>query len=104
MRSKRLHRRTLLRGAAGAAVALPVLECMLNDSGTALAQASDPLPKRYAIVFAGQALGGDDWSKEQSRINGQSLNQTGHHITPAQAGSGYTITTPLRPLRDLQGE
>jgi hypothetical protein len=104
MRSKRLHRRTLLRGAAGVAVALPVLECMLDDSGTALAQANEPLPKRYAIVFAGQALGGDDWAKDQSRINGQSLNQAGHHITPAQSGAGYTITTPLRPLRDLQGE
>src|SRR5687768_6724449 len=95
-------RRTLLRLAAGAPVALPMLECMLNDSGTALAQSADAPPKRYAIVFAGQALGGDDWAKNQQRINGQSVTQAGHHIVPAEAGSGYTITTPLRPLRDLQ--
>jgi Protein of unknown function (DUF1552) len=104
MRSLKLHRRTVLRGLGGVAVGLPALECMLNSNGTALAQSTDPLPKRYAIVFAGQALGGDDYAKDQSKINGQSLTQSGHHITPPEAGTGYTITTPLRPLRDLQGE
>ncbi len=104
MRSTKLHRRTILRGAAGAAVALPALECMLNDGGTAFAQAGGAIPKRYAIVFAGQALGGDDWQKNQQRINGQSLTQEGHFIVPPEAGSGYTITTPLRPLRALQNE
>jgi hypothetical protein len=104
MRSTKLHRRTILRGLGGAAVGLPVLECMLNGNGTAFAQSADSLPKRYAIVFAGQALGGDDYAKDQQRINGQNLTQAGHHITPPEAGSGYTITTPLRPLRDLQGE
>lgn len=104
MGSTKLHRRTVLRGLGGAAVGLPVLECMLNSHGTAFAQAAEPLPKRYAIVFAGQPLGGDDYPKDQQRINGQNLTQSGHHITPPEAGSGYTITTPLRPLRDLQNE
>jgi hypothetical protein len=99
---KRLHRRTILRGLGGVAVSLPLLDCMLNDSGTALAQSASAIPKRYAIVFAGQALGGDDWAKNQQRINGQSLTEGGHHITPADAGANYAITTPLRPLRDLR--
>lgn len=103
-RSTKLHRRAVLRGLGGAVVALPVLECMLNDSGTALAQAAGSIPKRYAIVFAGQPLGGDDYAKNQQRINGQTMTQAGHHITPAEAGSGYTITTPLRPLSALQAE
>ena len=54
MKKVRLSRRTLLKGLGGVAVGLPVLECMLDRNGEALAQ-SVPLPKRYAIVFAGQA-------------------------------------------------
>ena len=33
----KLHRRTVLKGIGGAAVGLPVLECMLNGHGTAYA-------------------------------------------------------------------
>ncbi len=50
-----LSRRTLLRGmSAGAAVALglPLLESMLNDSGTALADGS-ALPRRFVVWFWG---------------------------------------------------
>ena len=36
----RLDRRTVLRGLGGVAVGLPVLECMLNSNGDALAQAA----------------------------------------------------------------
>jgi len=104
MKKVRLSRRTMLKGALGAAVGLPVLECMLNEHGTALAQNNSPLPRRYAIVFAGQALGGDDWAKDGLRVNGQTMTQTGHHITPLQSGSGYTLTTPLRPLAALQND
>jgi hypothetical protein len=92
-----LSRRTLLKGIGGAVVGLPALECMLNAHGTALAQAGG-MPLRYAIVFAGQALGGDDWARNESRINGESWNQAGDHITPATVGAGFEITTPLRPL------
>src|ERR1700687_488539 len=54
MRS-RLNRRTFLRG-AGATVALPVLDAMLNDSGTALAGATS-MPKRFLVALAGTSLG-----------------------------------------------
>jgi hypothetical protein len=69
----RLHRRTFLRGAAGVAVGLPVLECMLNSNGTAYAAGGGGLPCRYAIVFAGQALGGDGYAKNENRVAGMSF-------------------------------
>ena len=64
----KLSRRTVLKGVGGAAVALPVLECMLDDNGTADAQTRDPMPKRYAIVFAGQAIGGDQVRSPPHRL------------------------------------
>jgi hypothetical protein len=48
-----LSRRTMLRGLAGGAtvsVALPVLECMLNSSGTALAGGA-ALPRRFLTYY-----------------------------------------------------
>jgi len=97
-----VSRRALLRGAGGVAIGLPVLECMLNDSGTAYAQARGALPPCYAIVFAGQALGGDDHEKNVQRINGEIMMEDGHFIAPPESGAGYSITTPLRPIAHLQ--
>ncbi len=102
MKPLKLSRRTLLSG-AGVAVGLPVLECMLNPRGSALAQGS-ALPLRYAIVFAGQALGGDDHEKNRSRINGELVTREGDFIVPPETGAGYSITTPLRPLAALQDD
>ena len=104
MKKVRLSRRTLLKGIGGAAVGLPLLDCMLNEHGTALAQNNAPLPRRYAIVFAGQALGGDDYAKDAQRVNGQTMMQAGHHITPVASGPDYALTTPLRPLAMLQDD
>jgi hypothetical protein len=92
-----MSRRTLLKGVGGAVVGLPALECMLNAHGTALAQAGG-MPLRYAIVFAGQALGGDDHDHETSRINGELMTRTGDYIVPATVGAGFELTTPLLPL------
>jgi len=99
----RLHRRTFLRGAGGVAIGLPVLECMLDDHGTAYA-GGGALPRRYAIVFAGQALGGDGYSKTSNRVAGVSYEEGGHFIAPPETGPGYTITTPLQPVADLVGD
>jgi hypothetical protein len=101
---QRLKRRTILTGLGGAMVGLPLLDCMLNSHGTALAQAAGAVPKRYAIVFAGQALGGDDYQHDEFRVNGQNMMQDGHYIVPPESGTGYTITTPLRPLAALQAD
>lgn len=96
----RLHRRTFLRGAGGVAIGLPVLECMLDGNGLAYA-GGGAIPKRYAVVFAGQALGGDGYAKNENRVAGMSFTEDGHFIRPPETGPGYTITTPLQPVADL---
>jgi len=57
MTHKALNRRTVLRGvlAGGlaASIPLPLLEAMLNESGTALAQSTTPLPALYVTWFFG---------------------------------------------------
>ena len=100
MRKFILPRRTLLRGLGGVAVGLPVLECMLNGNGDALAQAG-ALPKRYAIVFAGQSIGGDGWDEDKFQVAGTRKTETGHFIADTAAGAGYPVTTPLKALEKL---
>jgi hypothetical protein len=102
--SLKLSRRTMLKGVGGVLVGLPVLECMLDSKGVAYAQGQQALPKRYAIVFAGQAIGGDGWAKDSQMVAGVRSTQSGHFIAPAQTGAGYTITTPLQPLAALQND
>jgi hypothetical protein len=101
--SFKLDRRTMLRGLGGALVGLPLLECMFDSRRVAHAQGTS-FPRRYAIVFAGQAVGGDGWAKNQQMIGGVRSTEEGHFIAPAQTGAGYTLTTPLEPLRDLVGD
>ena len=51
--SKQLHRREVLRGGFGGlalSVSLPIIECLLNDSGTALADGT-PIPTRFGTWF-----------------------------------------------------
>ncbi len=95
-----LPRRTLLRGLGGVAVGLPLLECMLDGHGEALAQ-SGALPKRYAIVFAGQSIGGDGWEEDRYMVAGERKQEGGHFIADTAAGAGYAVTTPLKPLEAL---
>jgi hypothetical protein len=95
-----LPRRTLLRGLGGVAVGLPVLECMLDGHGEALAQAG-AIPKRYAIVFAGQSIGGDGWEEDRYMVAGERKQEGGHFIADTAAGAGYPVTTPLKPLEAL---
>jgi hypothetical protein len=85
---------------AGAAVSLPLLECMLPARSSS-AQAP---PVRYAILFAGQALGGDNYAKNQSRIGGQNITESGHFIADTSYGRGFALTTPLLPLQGMQND
>ena len=64
----------------------------------------DDLPCRYAIVLAGQSIGGDNWAKNENRVDGTTYTEEGHFIAPAELGAGYTITTPLEPLAALQDD
>lgn len=73
----RLSRRHLLRG-AGAALALPTLEAMLNGSGLAYADGAPP-PRRFITWFFGNGVIRDKW-------------------IPAQVGATYTPTEQLMPL------
>lgn len=85
---------------AGAAISLPLLECMLP---TKRASAQTP-PRRYAVLFAGQALGGDNYAKTSSRIDGQNITESGHYIADTTYGRGYALTTPLLPLQAMQSD
>jgi hypothetical protein len=61
--TKSISRRTVLRGMLGGAavsIGLPLLDCFLNDNGTALAQGS-PLPVRLGTWFWGCGMNPDRW-------------------------------------------
>lgn len=85
---------------AGAVVSLPLLECMLPPERSS-AQAT---PARYAVLFAGQALGGDNYSKDQSRVAGQNITEGGHFIADTSYGRGFALTTPLLPLQGMEND
>ena len=96
----KLNRRAVLQGMAGAAVSLPLLECMLPSKRSSAQNA----PARYAILFAGQALGGDNYAKNQSRVAGQNITESGHFIADTSYGRGFALTTPLLPLQGMQND
>jgi hypothetical protein len=77
-----LPRRTFLRGLAGAALKLPVLDCMLNDNGDALAQ-GEPLPLRFGVFFWGNGVRLDRWN-------------------PAATGAGWQLSPALQPLAPVK--
>lgn len=80
-----LNRRTFLRGIAGgigAAVALPTLDIMLNDHGTAYAAGGD-LPTRMGIFFFG---------------NGVRLNR----YLPQQTGADWQLSEQLASLSNVK--
>jgi hypothetical protein len=80
-----LSRRTVLRGALGTAISLPLLECMLDGNGVALA-GGEALPARYFVMQCPTSL-----VTSGSRSDG---------MTPSRTGSGYDVTPVLLPLAD----
>lgn len=78
---RRFDRRTLLRGAlAGGTVSvgLPLLDCFLNDNGTALAEGA-PLPLRFGAWMWGCGMNPERW-------------------TPTTEGPGYDLPVELQAL------
>jgi hypothetical protein len=78
---KRFDRRTMLRGTlAGGAVSmgLPLLDCFLNDNGTALAQGA-PLPLRFGAWMWGCGMNPERWA-------------------PATTGEGWALPPELVAL------
>ena len=79
-------RRRLLRGMlAGSAVTvgLPILDCVLNDNGTAFADTGAPLPTRFASWFWPLGLGEKDYR-------------------PAEGGSNYAMPWQLQALNPFK--
>lgn len=77
----KLLRRTLLRGVcSGAAVtmAVPLLDCFLNESGTAFASGA-PLPVRFGTWFWGLGVNEERWK-------------------PTIVGPDYDLGTELKPI------
>jgi hypothetical protein len=85
---KLIERRTFLRGTVAGgltvSIGLPLLEAMLNQSGTALAQ-NQPLPKRFGVFFWGNGRGVDvaRWR-------------------PATSGAGWMPSPQLEPLAPVK--
>jgi hypothetical protein len=83
---KPLNRRTLLRGAGGAGIALPFLEVMLSRRASAQAA-----PRRYVVGFAGMSLGRDNAGKLTD-------------IIPDATGTAFDFKPPMEPLRPLKDD
>jgi hypothetical protein len=79
-------RRQVLRGLLGGtsvAVALPLLDCWLNDNGTALAASGRPLPVRFGTWFWGCGMNPDRWN-------------------PSKTGADWEVTPELEPVSRLR--
>ena len=79
-------RRRVLRGMlAGSAVTvgLPILDCMLNDSGTAFADTGAPIPTRFVSWAWGLGLGEQEWR-------------------PKNGGSNYELPWQMGALKPFQ--
>jgi hypothetical protein len=77
-----LQRRAVLKGIAGAAVSLPLLELMLDSP----ARAQMPPPKRYLVTFGGLSVGNPQL------------------IVPNTVGAGYDVKRALAPLSMVKNE
>jgi hypothetical protein len=85
MKNRSISRRLLLRGAAcgaSVAVALPILEAMLDHNGAALAGGS-PLPLRFGGFFWGNGVRLSAW-------------------VPDQTGPGWQLSPLLMPFADVK--
>lgn len=80
----RRARRSFLRGAAGAAVALPWLELFQPRK----ASAADKPPLRYVVSFMGTSLGGDG-------------DPVPNLFVPNKVGADYDLKVATKPLGDL---
>lgn len=79
---KKLSRRTLLRGAGGAALALPLLDAMLTSPGAAQDGA---IPRRVVFFFTGNGPDVDRW-------------------WPSGTGAGFSLNSSMAPLEPFQSK
>ncbi len=86
-RELKLPRRTMLRGMAGGsavALALPLLEAMLNDNGTRLANGAE-MPRRLLLWHWGNGIRREHW-------------------IPTSEGPNYDLTAELAPLANVKDD
>ena len=79
-------RRRVLKGAlAGSAVSvgLPILDCLLNDNGTAFADTGSPLPTRFVSWFWPLGIGEQEWR-------------------PKTSGTGFELPWEMAALKPFQ--
>lgn len=81
----KLTRRSLLRGAGGAALALPALEIMGGGRGASAASGDGP-HARYVFGFCGMSTGADNREEDP--------------LVPATEGAGYALPSALLPLEE----
>src|SRR6478735_1751571 len=87
MAKLKLDRRTFLRGLGGVAIGLPVLEVMLDSTGSLAAPPGSPA-QRFLVCFSGQSMGGD----------GDPLH---NDYVPNTIGAGYELKSALAPFADF---
>lgn len=90
MKTPKMGRRAVLRGIGGVAVALPALDLMLDDDGTARAD-GHALPKRFMVATIGSSLGSGRTSIDETYV-------------PSTTGFGYDLKTALAPLMPVRDE
>ncbi len=88
MAARKLNRRAFLSGATGVAIALPVLEIMLEGRGVSFAADPPALPQRFLITFGGHSLGSD-------------CDTVHNDFVPNMVGANYDLKSALAPLGDL---
>src|SRR5215212_857361 len=74
-----ISRRTMLRGAAGAIMALPLLDAMTPRARAATAKQSTKLPIRMAVLYMANGVNIDAWQ-------------------PKGAGKNFELSPTLQPL------
>ena len=86
VKSRPLSRRRLLRGmlnGGAVAVGLPVLDCVLNENGTAFASTKTPLPTRFGTWFWG-------------------LGMNKQAFIPKKTGADFDLPEEIASLKDIR--
>jgi hypothetical protein len=86
IKSRLMNRRRVLRGmlnGCAVSVGLPLLNCFLNDNGTAMAATGAPLPFRFGT-----------WS--------WGLGMSEAVFVPQKTGAGYDLPPEIAPLKPIQ--
>lgn len=100
MRTRKIGRRHLLRGASGfgaIALGLPMLDLMLNEHGTALAAGGD-LPCRLGVFFFGNGLRPEHFFPEGAVENIRAVGTPGTVKAWDPAGKEHTAPLAARGL------